>query len=364
MPDTPDAPMSTRTSPSTIQIFDSSARDKIQSLLERERAELTRLLRDVNAEINALQDKLERTRHRKRAAFASDVGEGLGSTDGIESGRMDEVVERLLQMNNASLRSSLEGGGKTSSVGTSPDQSVNQSTSSSDKESGEKAKNEIRRLAVFTKINFTETSNRLVSADQAHIRLYDLAGKSCGLHFRLHFEVNETELFIRRLRVFVPPSVHRELASFVVSVERDNHLHGFFRGFVHYAQLNQQRKMLFEAMGRRFPRLVRTRPDETEIRSSRRNRKGIGGDGVAVLKFCDEESPSSPELVFLWDLLITPTGRVLPDIRVKPSVSREWKMSDRKNILVALPDHFQSLVELRGLQPALEAVVKCMFGVE
>ncbi|CAJ0767417.1 3937_t:CDS:2, partial [Entrophospora sp. SA101] len=66
-----------------------------------------------------------------------------------------------------------------------------------------------------------------------------------------------------------------------------------------------------------------------------------------------------PELLFVWNLNLTPLGRVIiTDLRLIPIMSHQWKTLDEFNIIDQIPNHFQQLVEVKGVQFAVEIIVK------
>ncbi|CAJ0913917.1 12313_t:CDS:2 [Entrophospora sp. SA101] len=83
----------------------------------------------------------------------------------------------------------------------------------------------------------------------------------------------------------------------------------------------------------------------------------------SFLKFADK-SKNYPELLFVWNLNLTPLGRVIiTDLRLIPIMSHQWKTLDEFNIIDQIPNHFQQLVEVKGVQFAVEIIVKIVFGL-
>ncbi|KAF0492800.1 Centromere protein P [Gigaspora margarita] len=213
---------------------------------------------------------------------------------------------------------------------------------------------------VSTDINFTE---RLINAnDQSllstkpftnhvkilstgeHIRHYIMTGDSRGLGFNLEFDVIEPDLCIQNLKIKIEPFIRREIGHFIENMERDANLLTFFKGFIEYARLNDQRELFFNAMKQKFSFLA------------------VDVCANFLLKFSDpNDSRISPELIFTWRLNLTP-GHVRPDVSLLARMPDHWRTNDEKRVIDQIPYNFQKLVELKGIQPAVEMIVMSIFS--
>ncbi|RUS27125.1 hypothetical protein BC938DRAFT_483681, partial [Jimgerdemannia flammicorona] len=184
---------------------------------------------------------------------------------------------------------------------------------------------QIRRLAVFTKIIFTETSNRLISTENG--------GKPASIpsvHDTTRSLPSTTNLPLHKQSTsasMISPAARMTSASalpltstsrcwpssgsksrshtargerwsylFAGGVEDDCNLHAFFKGLVHYGQLNRQRRALFNRLRDTFPPLVRPALESDTTATAGAKRRAteafgdVAGDGVACLVFRDGRS--------------------------------------------------------------------------
>ncbi|CAG8558587.1 14186_t:CDS:2 [Rhizophagus irregularis] len=190
-----------------------------------------------------------------------------------------------------------------------------------------RAKN-IERLVNFTKINFLKVYNNLTVTDGDRIRYYNYMGNSYDINFFIEFEVNETNLVIRRLKI--------KLDS----------------GFIEYARLNHQRKLLFGVLKRKYPTL--TLPS-LHTHNSFTQDSCLCVDVHSSLRF-SEKSKIGPELILSWNLNITSSGHVLLDVEMHARMPHQWTLLDEKHVINQIPSNFQNLVEVKGIQSAIEMI--------
>ncbi|CAG8730541.1 15852_t:CDS:2, partial [Acaulospora morrowiae] len=188
------------------------------------------------------------------------------------------------------------------------------------------------------------------------IRRYDISGVTRGLYFNVIFDVNESDLCIVNLGIKVNPNCRREIGKFIERVELDKNLHAFFKGFIEYARLNQQRTLLFNALRQKYLSLV------VQATSSLDYSKYNDFVEDPLITYSSISSRVSPELTFLWYLNVTPFGHVHPTVQLFTRMPSQWTASDKNRLIDRIPYNFQMLVELKGIQIAIEVFVQCIFG--
>ncbi|CAG8509175.1 18348_t:CDS:2 [Dentiscutata erythropus] len=246
--------------------------------------------------------------------------------DGIGDEVVDsEIVQRLININDQSLLSTES----YKRVDNDIDQTINQ----------------ITQLRSYTKVHFTRVTNHVkILSTGEHIRHYIMAGNSRGLGFNLEFDVIESELCIQNLKIKIDSYIRREIGHFVENMEKEANLLTFFKGFIEYARLNSQRELFFNAMKQKFSFLA------------------VDVCANYLLKFSDpNDSRISPELIFTWRLNLT-SGHVHPDVSLLARMPDHWKSNDEKRVIDQIPYNFQRLVELKGIQPTVEMIVKSIFS--
>lgn len=179
-------------------------------------------------------------------------------------------------------------------------------------------------------IKFTSTECTLLSAlEGKHIRQHRLRGLAGMIRFSIQF--TESDCIIQSLDIQCSAI---ELRDFITQAQETKNLLAFFRVISRYSQVSTQRLSLFKAMQAQYSDLVQV--NET------------------TLHFRDERA----QLLFAWKFTVSNTGRLEPIVRLYPIVSDEWA-----EVTNSLPKEFADLVQLRGLQRALEIMVDVMFGL-
>ena len=181
-------------------------------------------------------------------------------------------------------------------------------------------------------------------------RAHELTGQTYGLYFKASFRASDATFRIENLAIAVSPEARSELDDFIATCEREAGLLVFFKGLVRYARLRAHRLRLYERLLSHFPSLVtfpltapfattvlfrhaayagQTAEDgvavprgvpHTNVRAVR-----IGGRRAAGLRACrrhDEGHALSVQLVLLYELRVTPDGRVEPRLALLPRVPK------------------------------------------
>ncbi|CAG8443580.1 4122_t:CDS:2 [Diversispora eburnea] len=205
--------------------------------------------------------------------------------------------------------------------------------------------------------SFEQTLDTL--ADEYSLIKYNISGVTYDFYFEVEFDVNEHELCIINLKVKVNPSCRREIGDFIESVELARNLHAFFKGFIEYARLNHQRTLLFNALREKYSRLTNSL-QRNYLKSKDTKANFVGTN--SILKFSDNCQKISPELILLWNLNITPSGHVQPDVQLFAQMPR--RKLDEYQLIDQIPHIFHKLVELKGVQIAVEISIQSIFGIE
>ncbi|CAG8664983.1 17326_t:CDS:2 [Gigaspora margarita] len=250
----------------------------------------------LQEEISILEDRLVQVRKNKKRV----------STD-------INLTERLINVNDQSLLS------------TKPCKNVDQNI--------DQVINQITQLRSYTKIHFTQVTNHVkILSTGEHIRHYIMTGDSRGLGFNLEFDVIEPDLCIQNLKIKIEPFIRREIGYFIENMEKDANLLTFFKGFIEYARLNDQRELFFNAMKQKFSFLA------------------VDVCANFLLKFSDPNDRFELETLILKNVSLLAR---MPD---------HWRSNDEKRVIDQIPYNFQKLVELKGIQPAVEMIVMSIFS--
>ncbi|CAI2164782.1 4758_t:CDS:2 [Funneliformis geosporum] len=303
---------------------------------QKEKSALLLRIRKTKIEIEELQKNINQTHKENKPSLTSD---------------QDALIDKLLSINDQSL---LE------SIGTSLQAESNQQQHNNITIDNTDRASDIERLTNFTKLNFLKVSNNLITADGDCIRRYNHAGNSYDINFCIEFDVNETDLVIRRLKIKVDSGVKREIGKFIENVEYDKNLLVFFKGFVEYARLNYQRKLLFDNLKGKYHTLTSSSSHTHNKYSQHASHLCV--DVHPLLRFSDK-SKIGPELILSWNLNIDSSGRVIPDVKMYARTPRQWTLLDEKHIIDQIPINFQNLAEVKGIQSAIEMIVKSFFKV-
>ncbi|RIA97212.1 CENP-A-nucleosome distal centromere subunit, CENP-P-domain-containing protein [Glomus cerebriforme] len=303
---------------------------------QKEKSTLLLQIRKIKNEIEELQKNINRTCQENKTFLMSD---------------QDALINKLLSINDQSL---------LMSIGTSLQVESRQQDETDNTDNYSLRARNIERLINFTKINFLKFSNNLIETDGDRIRCYNHIGNSYGINFCIEFEVNETNLVIRKLKIKVDSGVKREIGKLIENVERDKNLLIFFRGFIEYTRLNHQRKLLFDILKKKYP--ILTLPSFHSHNSFTQDISYLCVDVHPLLRFSDK-SKIGPELILSWNLNITSSGHVLPDVQMYARMPHQWTLLDEKHIIDQIPSNFQNLAEIKGIQIAIEMIIKSLFKV-
>ncbi|KAF9935986.1 hypothetical protein BGZ67_002756 [Mortierella alpina] len=219
----------------------------------------------------------------------------------------------------------------------------------------------IRKQQNFTNMSFSSIQNHILSTSETGLRgrRYHIAGSCNQLQFNIQFTVHEPSLDLSDVQVVVPRSTEPELGLFISRVKRESMLLPFFQTLSQYAQMDYDRRSLMDKLAKRFPKLIKSNHalrklpvDGTVL---------PGGSGVQSLTFRSARS-SSPELVLQWTIDVTEHGTVVPRLGLLPRMPTKWRQTDDKGTLDAISTQFIRLVQLKGTEAAVAALLECVYG--
>ncbi|KAF9976180.1 hypothetical protein BGZ73_009034 [Actinomortierella ambigua] len=317
---------------------------------------------ELEAQLQALRRKKARSntisqaqQQRKRAKEALDMKYEQGGekrSQGYETGKQSALLQQLRSFTNISftqIQSQLE---------PFEDTSVPSTKSST--------------LPRTDNSPGTEDDDALLISKSRH---YHYQGSCYELDFDVKFIVREPDLVLEGLMIKVPTGVEAEIGTFLEKAEKDSSLLLFFRTFHRYAQMNYQRKKLWNKFARQYPHLVamaslnKDQPSAATTSSTlqRKRRRNVailpGQDGIQVLTFRSSRR-ADMELVFNWRIHVDQHGHLTPLLRLLPKVTTLWKQSDQKAVVENLPIQFLRLVEMKGVQGAVVTILKSVYGQE
>ena len=155
--------------------------------------------------------------------------------------------------------------------------------------------------------------------------------------------MEDNSAVVTRLKVNVTdPLVEQELSNFVKTVEGDKALQPFFSGLIQYAEWHSHRQRTFDHFKAKYPEIVHLIGLTTSSRSIQLHNK------------------RKPGLVFTvqWRLDITDSGQVLPDLQIHASAPlKETGQRDRSALLRSVPQQFQKVLPILGIEQAIELVI-------
>eukprot|EP00051_Salpingoeca_urceolata_P007090 m.94121 g.94121 ORF g.94121 m.94121 type:complete len:382 (-) comp15112_c0_seq2:91-1236(-) len=203
---------------------------------------------------------------------------------------------------------------------------------------------QLRVLAGITGIEFNEASSQVLPPrpNGSRHRLYSLSGSCGGLAFSLSIDVSETRSMVSSMQVGLPPEVLGELQDFAATVEASRSPLVFFRGLSQYSEWRRQRQAL-------FAKLTKDYPDVTTMPA--------GAQHATVLTIHNPDLPAFG-VSLSWRIVMGRTGQAVCDVTASPRVSESFAKEDVLGLARRLPSQFQSLVRLRGLEDAVDALVR------
>ncbi|XP_064633237.1 centromere protein P-like [Lineus longissimus] len=204
-------------------------------------------------------------------------------------------------------------------------------------------------LAKVTGISFTGCRCSLTKFESRNTeRKYIIDGNTYGLNFQLEFNVIErqvaetlTNAYITALTIAVDEVVIDELESLICRCEDNNAVNQFLRTFSNFANWFSQRQKAFLHFKDKYP----DRVDLTQ------------GQYGSVMQFSDPENRGVIWTVS-WNMLITVTGDVTPDIELFVKAPAQMIDMDDDAVLRQTPEKFCSLLQHFGIEQAIDTIIR------
>ncbi|XP_077977989.1 centromere protein P-like [Glandiceps talaboti] len=218
----------------------------------------------------------------------------------------------------------------------------------------------LKMTSMFTEIHLTDVTRKVIQRSKRKTKQRQtLWGQSYGLTFQLDFDVQETQVNIKRidsessddithskacitrLQVTVDNQIENEMREFIQKVQEEKNLQSFFRGFESCAQCFQYRQKTFEYFKQLYPKVVRL----------------VGGPVSNTLQFIHPTRPG-PIFKVQWQTTLTSNNRLVPTIDLFIKVPKELGRLDRKGTLKSAPAKFRHMVKHLGIERAIDTMVQ------
>ncbi|OZJ05654.1 hypothetical protein BZG36_01517 [Bifiguratus adelaidae] len=218
----------------------------------------------------------------------------------------------------------------------------------------------MRLLAAFSALVFTETHSVVETIDEVLYRHYDLHARARDLPFRVQFTVKEASLSVRHLALMVPEDVHPALAAFITDVERDCNLMAAFRGIIGFATERSRQRHLAQELQNSFGAHLGISESMAKAREGVDKRKSLNVVAAEehTLTFRDKDGVVS-QLTTYIDMdsygacqLVARFGATLPE---------HWNTSAKTRIILELPDRFTTLASMYGVLDAAKIIVSALY---
>ncbi|KAF9584222.1 hypothetical protein BGW38_007197 [Lunasporangiospora selenospora] len=345
-----------------LEISSSSGSMLVEGDLNVEKSSLLEQLRNMTAEVDRLEAKLESVKRRRERAVTA----ALEKHQENQETDAKEMRAILGSINQLSLKESMAKGIDPKSRGP-----LSNTPASIDIDM-------IQRLQNFTKISYTSIQNRIRSATKVGVtsREYQFVGHCYLQEFDVRFTVCESELMLEELQIKVAHSAQSELEAFLDRATRDRELMPFFQTFCQYAQMDSDRQKLMNTLAERFPRLVK---NSRALVNTAQESQGDGLTSVPAIRsgaqvltfsgprqvlrlFDSEVIGNDPDLILSWIINATPQGRIIPQLQLLPRMPKKWRQADERSILDSIPTQFARLMQLRGVEGAVAILLRCIYG--
>ncbi|KAM4803413.1 centromere protein P [Urocitellus parryii] len=181
------------------------------------------------------------------------------------------------------------------------------------------------------------------------LQRHRLSGNCHMVTFQLEFQILEIQAkenlssVITELNIIMEPTEYLELSEFVSRAEEKRDLFMFFRSLHFFVEWYKCRKRTFKHFKEKYPDTVHL-PEGScsscmEIRSARR--PGF-------------------ELVIVWRIQIDEEGKVSPKLDLLTKVPQRALELDKNRVLETAPQSFRTLLEVLGIEAALESLIKLL----
>ncbi|XP_074140685.1 centromere protein P [Sminthopsis crassicaudata] len=176
-----------------------------------------------------------------------------------------------------------------------------------------------------------------------------LAGHCRDVTFHLEFQLLEMQdeenpsAAITELNIILEPMEYSELSRFVARTEETRDLFRFFRSLHFFLQWCEYRKRTFQYFKEKHGAVVQLPGGPT-------------GDSMGL------QSPRVPgfELMVVWTVHIDEDGQVLPRLDLLTKVPEPALTLDSRKVVERAPRCFRTLLQLLGVEAAIEGLVRLL----
>ncbi|XP_003795093.1 centromere protein P [Otolemur garnettii] len=217
---------------------------------------------------------------------------------------------------------------------------------------------ELSFLSTLTGINIRNYSMKtedLPSTDMAEksvkqvLQRHRLLGNCRLVTFQLEFQILETQdkervsSAITDLNIIMEPTECSELSEFVSRAEEKRDLFTFFRSLHYFVEWFEYRKRTFKHFKEKYPDTVHLS-------------EGVSSHYMAI------RNASQPgfELLIIWKIQVDEEGKVSPKLDLLTKVPQRALKLDKNSIIEAAPLSFRTLLEVLGIEAALESLIKLL----
>lgn len=210
---------------------------------------------------------------------------------------------------------------------------------------------QVRALVALSGISFSNIRTGRIGLQGGLSKEMTLEATTSGIAFELTLVVQEgtkgsakEHSKVSSARLTVPEEWRQELASLIDSARDNCAVTTILRGLCRYSQAAAERQRLFEYLKWQYPAWVLL---------------PHGSVATSLLSVQPPARSKAPFVFdFVWKLKVLPTGQLVHETQLIPSVSRQFaECDDQHNVIEQMPIQFKHLVQAKGLQGALEIML-------
>ncbi|XP_069470881.1 centromere protein P [Ambystoma mexicanum] len=207
---------------------------------------------------------------------------------------------------------------------------------------------EVDYLKELTGLSFTEYTRRTLESNESRSLLkYRLAGSCDVLLFQLEFELlqdlekGRLSSVVTKLNIIMDSGEQADLGEFVSKMEERNNILLFFRTLSLFSELSGHRKATFRRFKGQYPDLVRL-PE------------GSSAKHMVI------RTPQLPgcELLIVWNIHVNEEGAVTSVLDLLTKMPKRALALDKKKAIERAPGCFRTLLQVYGIEAAIEHLIK------
>ncbi|XP_043835420.1 centromere protein P [Dromiciops gliroides] len=201
----------------------------------------------------------------------------------------------------------------------------------------------------MTRVELPESTEETQKNEQRVLRKGRLAGGCRAITFQLEFQLLETRTedtsstVLTDLSIIMEPMEHSELNRFVTRAEEKRDLFLFFRSLHFFLEWCEYRRQTFQYFKEKHPAVVQL----------------PGGLAADCMKL---QSPRVPgfEFVVVWMVHIEEEGKVVPKLDLLTKIPERALILDEKKVAEQAPHCFRTLLQLLGIEAAIENLIELL----